>query len=173
MSTTPRPKQPYEQDNEAATKHGAGSERRWRPIAERLATELLVERPWLAQHRRTVDAWARTTAQLELIGTWLDDNGLLDDDGVPRKASDRLDRLESRAQSLRADLAETPMAMARLLGTLTATAVTAGHVDAVAALAAEGRQLVDAWKASEVSAPTGSPTAALAGAQAGLEDGEL
>lgn len=137
--------------NTLAVKHGAGSEHRWRPIANDLIAELLAERPWLAQHRRSVEAWARVTAQVELISSWLDEVGLLDAAGEPRKACDRLDRLESRAQSLRADLAETPMAMARLLGTLTSTAATAGASDTLAALDAEGRAWVARWELSKAT----------------------
>lgn len=129
----------FEPDNELATKHGANSARRWQPIADRLEAELLAERPWLTVHRRTVKAWARVEAQIQLISAWLDENGLLDENGEPRPAGHRLDRLESRAQSLRGDLAETPLAMARLLGVLTSTAATAGAVDALDQLRAEGQ----------------------------------
>lgn len=152
---------PYEPDNEAATKHGASSPRRWSPIADRLQADLLAERPWLSGHRRSVAAWARVEAQAELIGRWLDEHGLLDEEGNPRPASTRLDRLESRAQALRADLAETPLAMARLIGTLTSTAVAANAVDMLASLKAEATQFVDRYLVSADAAalPPGPPTA--------------
>ena len=150
---------PFEPGNEAALKHGARSERRWRPIADRLAAELLAERPWLEQHRRSVDAWARVEAQATLISNWLDEVGLLDDEGNPRPASDRLDRLESRAQSLRSDLAETPASMARLLSQLTTTAAQTGAVDALEALKSEGRALVARFEAATAEVTRESPAA--------------
>jgi hypothetical protein len=157
---------PFTAGHELSLKHGADSERRWRPVAERLAADLLAERPWLADHRRTVDAWARVEAQARLIGDWLDTHGLLDDEGEPRPASNRLDRLEARAQSLRADLAEPPLAMARLLGTLTDTAVTAGRVDAVTDLAAQGARFVERWRNQREALP------AAPGAAEGTEKGD-
>ena len=131
--------------NTDSVKHGADSRRRWQPIADRLAAELLAERPWLAGHRRTVVAWARVEAQVQLIGAWLDEHGLVDDDGEPRAAGNRLDRLETRAQSLRNDLGEAPMAMARLLSIVTATAVTAGAQDLLDGVKEDSARFVDAY----------------------------
>ena len=149
----PRVRPPFEPLNEAATKHGADSRRRWQPIADQLAADLLAERPWLAGHRRSVHAWARVEAQAQLIGAWLDEHGLVDDDGEPRAAGNRLDRLEIRAQSLRNDLAEPPMAMARLLSTLTSTAVSAGSDEMLEGLKAESDVFVDAYLRSLTAPP--------------------
>jgi hypothetical protein len=122
---TPRPARghtnthpPFEAGNSEALKHGANSVRRWKPIADQLAAELLGQYPWLARFEAAVWAWARVEAQCWLIGDWLDQVGLLDDQGEPRPASNRLDRLEARAQSLRNDLPLTPMALAKLTSTL-------------------------------------------------------
>lgn len=138
----------FEPGNEASLKHGADSPRRWLPVADRLEADLLAERPWLSAHSRSVKAWARTEAQLQLLGTWLDEHGLVDDEGNPRPAGARLDKLESRAQSLRSDLAETPLSMARLIGTLTSTAVAASAPDMLASLKAEATMFVDRYLAS-------------------------
>jgi hypothetical protein len=117
-SATDRPswsRPPFEIDNVVALRHGADSSRSWKPIADRLEAEMVTARPWLLRHLGTVRALARVDAQIELIGDWLDANGLLDRDGNPRPASARLDRLEARAQSLRNDLGEPPAALIRLL----------------------------------------------------------
>jgi phage terminase small subunit len=50
---------------------------------------------------------------------WLDEHGPLDDEGVPRPATGLLATLERQAQSLRAELGLTPLALAKLLGALT------------------------------------------------------
>jgi hypothetical protein len=97
-SATDRPswsRPPFEIDNVVALRHGADSSRSWKPIADRLEAEMVTARPWLLRHLGTVRALARVDAQIELIGDWLDANGLLDRDGNPRPASARLDRLEA------------------------------------------------------------------------------
>jgi hypothetical protein len=134
--------------NTESLKHGADSPRTWRPLADRLEAELLAERPWLTGHRRTVKAWARTEAQVQLLGVWLDEHGLVDDAGEPRPAGHRLDRLETRAQSLRNDLAEPPMAMAKLLQALTSTAVAGGAPDLLDGLKAEAAGFVERYLAT-------------------------
>ncbi len=147
--------------NEDSVKHGADSRRRWQPIADRLEAELLAERPWWAGHRRTVVALARTEAQIELVGGWLDREGLLDGDGVPRPAVALLARLEGRAQSLRNDLGESPMAMARLLSLVTATAVTAGAADMLEGVKGDAAAFVDRYLKSVAELGPHGTTAAL------------
>jgi hypothetical protein len=139
----------FGEGNTAAEKHGADRPVRWRPIAERLTAQLLEARPWLAEHRHTVTAWARVEAQIELIGDYLDRCGLLDDGGEPRPAGARLDRLEATALKLRTELALSPLALDRLLGALSVTASTAGSTDALEAAMAIGRQFVDAHLAAQ------------------------
>lgn len=133
--------------NTRSLQHGAYSARSWKPLADAIAAELADIAPWCtrAVYGPAVAAWARTEAQLQLVMAWLDDHGPLDKDGEPRPATALLSKLETQAQSLRAELGLSPLALARLLGAFT-TAVTVGGDDAGAldALRAEGRRFVEA-----------------------------
>jgi hypothetical protein len=125
--------------------HGARSERRWRPIADRLAAELVEVAPWVARptFAATVAAWARVEAQLALVGEWLDEHGILDEHGSPRPTLGTQDRLETRAITLRGELGLSPQSLARLLRTTSELAV-AHSEDVLEALRAEGRKLLEA-----------------------------
>ena len=59
-----------------------------------------------------------------LLRRWIDEHGLLGDDGQPQAVA-LLQRLETRASTLREELGLTPQALARLLNSL-ATVATAG-----------------------------------------------
>jgi len=105
---------------------------------------LLTVAPWTAQPAfagaRASLAWVE--AQLVLLRAYLDEHGLVDGDGQPRPAADRLDRLEARASTLRAELGLTPQSLAKLLGTLTSVATTGGDEDGLTALKAEGQRML-------------------------------
>lgn len=137
----------FEPGNTAAEKHGAWSERRWRPLADQLIREALEHAPWLTRpaFRLAVAAWARAEAQASLVDAWLDEHGLLTDDGTPRPANALADRLHGRAQALRGQLGLDPVSFARLLATF---AGVPGGDDALDALRAEGRRLVEARSAA-------------------------
>src|ERR1700729_2556598 len=94
---------PFEPDNRAAEKHGAHSERQWRPLADQLAAEARDSAPWLTRpaFQRALQAWAVTEAKVTLVDAWLDEHGLLDDDGLPFPANALSDRLHARAITLR------------------------------------------------------------------------
>ncbi len=144
---------PFEIGNTVAMKHGAVSERRWRPIADRLADDLVNVAPWCARpvYAVTVMAWTRVEAQLHLVSTWLDKHGPLDGEGMPRPATDLAARLESRAQSLRAELGLSPLALAKLLAAFTTASAGGGGDDsALDKLKAEGRRFVEAREAAQV-----------------------
>ena len=143
----------FEAGNEERTTHGAHSERRWRPIAERLGTEALTEAPWLGRpaFRYSVEAWAAVEAQSYLVNQWLDEHGLLDAKGRPHPATAYADRLHARASKLRSQLGLDPVVFARLLATF---AGVAGGEDALEALKAEGRKLIEA---RAPALPTGDP----------------
>jgi hypothetical protein len=147
---------PFEPGNAAATTHGAHSERRWRPLAEQLVTEALAEAPWLTRpaFRLAVRAWSVAEAKAVLVDTWLDEHGLLDDHGVPHPANALADRLHARAITLRGQLGLDPTSFAKLLATF---AAVPGGEDALEALKAEGRRLIEA---RSVAATTALPEAA-------------
>lgn len=132
---------PFEPGNFAGERHGANSERRWRPLAAELVTDLAVQAPWVRRgaFAASVAAWARCEAQLRLIGDYLDRQGLLDGDGVPRPALAAQLRLESQAMNLRARLGLDPSALVRLLG---AVRDQPGAIEEREALLSEARALV-------------------------------
>jgi hypothetical protein len=139
--------------NEAHLRHGAFVERRWRPLAEKLAGEAVAEAPWLTRRafRLAVAAWACTEAKAALVDTWLDEHGLLDDEGVPFPANALSDRLHARAITLRGQLGLDPVSFAKLLATFGGVP---GGEDALEALKAEGKRLVEA---RSQTLPAGAP----------------
>jgi hypothetical protein len=141
---------PFAPGNTVTLQHGAYSPRTWKPLADQIAAELPDVAPWCCRpaYGSAVAAWSRTEAQIVLLMGWLDEHGPLDDEGVPRPATGLLATLERQAQSLRAELGLTPLALAKLLGAL--TSAPAGTDDqALERLRAEGRQLVEARAAAE------------------------
>jgi len=145
-------REPFAPGHEKSTKHGAYSPRRWKPLADRLAAELLTERPWLADHTRTVTALARTEARIELIAAWLDEHGDLDEHGIPRPAGDQLGKLEGLALKLRTELALSPLALARLIGALSSSAAAASTPDGLEQIMRLGRAFVDAHEQRALAA---------------------
>jgi len=133
----------FTEGNTVAERHGAHSERRWRPMAEQLVVEALSEAPWLTRpaFRRALVAWATAEAKAELVDVWLDEHGLLTSEGVPHPANALSDRLHARAVTLRGQLGFDPESFAKLLATF---AGIPGGEDALEDLRAEGRRLVDA-----------------------------
>jgi len=152
--------------NTIAEKHGARSERRWRPLAEQLAAEALAAAPWLTRpaFRWSVQAWATAEARARLVDDWLDAQataempGELDAGGEPRAASALSVRLHARAESLRARLGIDPTAMARLLASFTVG--LPGGEDVLAALRAEGARLVAAQDVALAAGSTDDPVSA-------------
>jgi hypothetical protein len=138
----------FEPGNRAAKKRGAYSPRSWRPLADAIAAELPGMAPWStdAAYGATVAAWARVEAQLQLVMDWLDERGPLDDEGVPRPATNLLAKLESQAAGLRSELGLTPFALARLLNVLSAVNSSTGgrHDSDLEALVAKGAAIVAA-----------------------------
>ncbi len=131
---------PFDPGHTLSTRHGADSERRWRPIADRLAAEALDQAPWLGRRsfRAALAAWAKAEARVELVDAWLDEHGVLDADGVPRPAATYALRLEASAATRRAALGLDPQSFARLLVTFEQTE---GAQDVLSALRAEARQM--------------------------------
>jgi hypothetical protein len=111
---------PFEPGNLAALKHGARSPRILAPIADQLAGGLAGLAPWTsaASFQGTVASWSWAEAQAVVLRAYLDEHGLVDDDGQPRPAAAMLERVEGRLAGLRAQLGLTPLALGRLLATL-------------------------------------------------------
>lgn len=154
---------PFEPGNTAAEKHGAWSERKWRPIAERLLDDLEQTAPWTlgAGFAGTRWAWARTEAQLSLIADWVDEHGVIDDEGNVPACMNQAARLDATADKLRDRLGLSPLALGKLLGTLSAIDGPA-VADGLAALKATGRALREAASgitADGVPVASGSPGA--------------
>jgi hypothetical protein len=137
--------EPFSQGHELSTVHGAYSARKTDPLASQLIAELLdsedcPEHCRLPRFRWSLEAWARTTAQLHLVSAWLADqvaeHGLeaalaestsgvetmSAGKGRTRKVSAGkrieaglvlVDRLERRAAALRAELLLSPAAASR------------------------------------------------------------
>lgn len=134
---------PFAAGHELSLTHGAKSERRWRPLAERLEAAAVDHAPWLARpaFRAALRSWAKAEAQATLVADWLDEHGLLDEDGEPRPAATFALRLEASAAARRQRLGLDPMAFAKLLQTFSATP---GTDDVLAALRAEGAAILTA-----------------------------
>ncbi len=118
----PRPLQPWQRPpfqpgNLAAGKHGAWSERRVAPLAARLVAEVVEGNSYLqdATYVSALQSWGRTEARIELVTTYLlEHGGDLDGDGSVRPAAELLNKLEARAENLRARLGLDPLSRSRL-----------------------------------------------------------
>jgi hypothetical protein len=158
----------FEPGNTAAERHGAHSERRWRPLAEELRARVIVDAPWLTRpsFAMALEAWSVCEAKARLVDDWLDANGLLDESGVPFAANTLADRLAARCITLRAQCGLDPVSFAKLLSTF---ATVPGADDALEQLKAEGRRLVEAHDVgagpARIVASTGDTTEAVRGAQ--------
>lgn len=111
---------PYLIGNFEAERHGALSPRRVQPVADEIAAELADVAPWTAQRAfgASVASWAFAEAQCHLLRRYIDERGMLDDQGVPLPATALLDKVEARAGRLRGELGLTPNAWAKLVARL-------------------------------------------------------
>ena len=111
---------PFEPDNWAGLRHGATSPRVLGPVADRLAEGLGEVAPWTVAGAfvGSVASWAHAEAQVYLLRQYVDERGVLDEDGQPRPAAGMLERVELRLVGLRDRLGLTPLALGRLLATL-------------------------------------------------------
>jgi len=141
------------QGNRIAEKHGAHSQRRFRPLADQLVAEKVEECPWLRRpaFREALFAWAVAEAKARLVDDYLDEAGQLDDKCHPRPAAIYADRMHARADRLRQRLGLDVVAFGGLLATF---AGLPGGEDALEALNAEGRRLVEA---RDAALPAGAP----------------
>lgn len=127
-------------------RHGAKSPRKVQPLADQIAAGLTEVAPWTRSpaYAPTITAWAYVEAQARLLRAWIDEHGLVDEDGLPRGPVDFHDRVEARAAKLRAELGLTPASLGQLLRTAALTAATTGDQASLDALKAEGRAILDA-----------------------------
>lgn len=150
---------PFEAGHMLSMRHGAGSDRKISPLADRLAESMVQEAPWLGRpaFASALAAWARAEASVLLIAEYLDEKGVLDGDGIPLAAANFAERLEARASKARARLGLDPVAFA---GLLTTFAGAPGAEDVLESLGREGRAIMEARDARALPAP-----AALAAAE--------
>jgi hypothetical protein len=111
---------PFQPGNLAALRHGARSPRILAPIADQLAAGLAQVAPWTsaASFQGTLASWSWAEAQAVVLRAYLDEHGLVDNDGQPRPAAGMLERVEARLAGLRGQLGLTPLALGKLLATL-------------------------------------------------------
>lgn len=142
---------PFEVGNDAALVHGARSPRRIAPLAGPLLEQLPKVAPWTASpaFAGARASWAEAEAQAALLRSYLDEHGLLDDDGEERPAARLLDRVEGRLAKLRDQLGLTPAALGGLLRTAAQVATATGDTGSVEALGREGARIL----ASRLTSP--------------------
>jgi hypothetical protein len=126
--------------NAAAERHGSFSAKRWRPLSEQLAAEMLDHAPWVRRpaFSAAVTAWAAAEAKARLADDYTDEHGLFNAKGVPRPATLLADRLHARADTLRRELGLSPASFSRLIATF-AAAPGSEAAEALEQLKAEGR----------------------------------
>ena len=131
--------EPFAEGNAASVRHGAFSERRIAPLADRARSGLLDAAPWLASpaFAPAVEAWARAEARVALVDTYVAEQGPLDENGKPRPAIELLIRLERLAFTLRQAVGLDPASRARIERDLAAGVHDLNLSDAIA----EGHQL--------------------------------
>jgi hypothetical protein len=137
--------------------------RKVRPVAEEIARMLPEVAPWTA--RPAFDGALRSLAwvdaQVVLLRGWIDERGILGADGQPQPAAALLQRLETQASTLRAELGLSPQALAKLLGSLAKVATAGGDNDGLAALRAEGQRIATARQATTDLVGTAASTTKL------------
>jgi hypothetical protein len=139
---------PFEPGHTVSLRHGAWSPRSIAPVAAELEEGLHATAPWTTGSAFTAarSSWSWTEAQCVLLRAWLDEVGLLDPETFePRPASVLLNRLETRAMKLRAQLGLDPLSLTKLLAGLSSVnpAAAAGGLDALVAAGAQIRARAD------------------------------
>jgi len=107
---------PFEKGHKLSLKYGAFSPSIRDPVADQIVSLAVEHAPHLADPTFTAEvaAWSRAEAACLLIGRYLDEHGVLDDDGEPRNATKELTRFEKLAADRRIQLGLTPLARARI-----------------------------------------------------------
>lgn len=99
-----------------AQKHGAFSDRVVDPVARELVAVVLAQVSYLSDpsYEPAVWAWGRAEARVLVLSKWLDENGTLDENGVPRPALSALKDFERLASTARSRLGLDPLSRAQL-----------------------------------------------------------
>lgn len=102
--------------NTLAQTHGAWADRVIDPVAKELVGVVLAQVGYLSDpsYEPAVWAWARAEARVLVLSKWLDENGPLDADGVPRPALSALKDFERLASTARQRLGLDPLSRAAL-----------------------------------------------------------
>jgi hypothetical protein len=116
------------------------------PLADEIGRRVLHDAPWTA--RPAFDGALRSLgwveAQLVYLRSWVDQHGMIGVDGRLHDAVVIYERLEGQAETLRADLGLTPVALATLLDSLGRMAALSGDDNGFAMLKAEAQRIVNA-----------------------------
>ena len=107
---------PFEPGHELSTRHGAWSDRKVSPVAERYLATAVETVDYLQDpsYLPALSAWARTEARIELLEVWLDEHGMVDDEGKVRGAANLLARFEAQAAKQRERLGMDPLSRAKI-----------------------------------------------------------
>lgn len=134
--------EPFTEGNTANLRHGAHSERKVGPLAAEIAAEAVEAVPFLAapRFRRSLEAWSRAEAQATLLSAYVDEVGLIGEDGKPNVSLDWLTRIERLAAEHRRALGMDPASAVKIERDLVAIAGPSN----LEALAAEGRRALEA-----------------------------
>ncbi len=135
---------PFEKGNTAALTAGHNSPRKVQPIADALTDEITSAAPWCASpaFRGAVGSWAWSEAQATLLRAYVEEHGMIDDEGEERPAVRTLDRVEGRLAKLRDQLGLSPAALGKLMQSAASVAATTGDQASVDALRAEGSRIL-------------------------------
>ena len=114
-----------QEGHELSMRHGAYSERKVSPVAERFAETALEQVDYLRDpsYSPALWAWARTEARIEILETWLDENGMILDDGSVAGAANLLARFEAQAAKQRERLGMDPLSRAKIRQMTASTAI--------------------------------------------------
>jgi hypothetical protein len=106
----------FVQANAARESHGAFMQRRVDPVAQALVEQVVELVPYLADpsYAAAIWAWARAEARVQVLASWLDENGPLDEGGDPRPALAALLQFERLAANHRTRLGLDPLSRAQL-----------------------------------------------------------
>lgn len=107
---------PFDKGNLLGVRHGARSPRVYAPLAEKLATWLLAERPDLEPYRVAVNAWAVAETRAALLREYAEQVGLIDEQGELRGGLLQwISKTEASAAKAAAALGLTPGTHAALI----------------------------------------------------------
>lgn len=149
---------PIQPGHTVTLRHGAKSPRTVNPIAAELVEETVRLAPFLGEPTfgPAMQAWARAEARCLLLEQWLDEHGLLDEQGNPRPATALMTQQENLALKHRTRLGLDAASRAGIEASLTSTAASQASLEAALAAGAEALRARFASQGSP-EAGSGSP----------------